>query len=206
MDKITSIIIENQSFPIINWINFLFSKKHITLLSSEEYKKMSFRNRYIITGSNGIINLSVPLLNGRNQRVPFNEVKIANNERWQLTHWRTITSCYSRSPYFEYYRDALEKFFTNRWEFLFDWNLAVLEWLKEILKFPAEIIVADKFPGGQDLRDRWLPKNFQKDPLVFRYPQIFEDRTGFQNNLSILDMLFNIGPQAADLFMHSSYY
>ena len=206
MDKYTSTIIDNQSFPVINWINFLFFEKHIILLSSEEYKKMSFRNRYVVTGSNGVINLSVPLANGRNQRVPFREVKIANSERWQLTHWRTITSCYNRSPYFEYYRDGLEKFFINRWEFLFDWNLSVLEWLKEILKFPAELIVSDKFPGGaEDLRDKWLPKNFQKDTVVIKYPQMFEDRTGFQNNLSILDMLFNVGPKAADLFMHSSY-
>jgi hypothetical protein len=206
MTQIENIVIENQSFPLSNWINFLFLKKHIILLSSEGYKKMSFRNRYVVAGSNGVVNLSVPLVNGRNQRVSFNEVKISNSEKWQLTHWRTITSCYNRSPYFEYYKDGLEKFFINRWEFLFEWNLSVLGWLREVLKFPAELIVLDRFPeGAEDLRDRWLPKNFQQDPVIIKYPQIFEDRTGFQNNLSILDMLFNVGPQAADLFMHSSY-
>src|SRR5574337_724916 len=93
----SNIIIDNQSFPIVNWIKFLFSKQNIILLSCESYQKMSFRNRYVLAGSNGLINLSVPVLKGRNQKTPFRDVKISNNESWQLTHWRTITSCYNKS-------------------------------------------------------------------------------------------------------------
>src|SRR6476661_10171035 len=135
------ILIENQSFPLISWTKYLFSKKHIIFLLCEEYRKMSFRNRFVISGSNGPINLSVPLINGRDQKVPFKDVRICYREKWQVRHLRTITSCYNRSPYFEYYRNEFEKFFKNSWEFLFDWNLAALNWLKEVLIFPGELIV-----------------------------------------------------------------
>src|SRR5205085_8316027 len=126
----------------------------ILLLLCESYHKMSFRNRFVVSGSNGLIHLSVPLVYGRNQKIPFKDVRVCYREKWQLIHWRTITSCYNRSPYFEYYRDELEKFFVNRWEFLFDWNLATLDWLREVLKFPTELVVTIQLPDGsiEDLR------------------------------------------------------
>src|SRR5215216_1327217 len=104
MAYINSIIIENQSFPIITWTKYLFCKKHIILFSWESYPKMTFRNRFVVAGSNGLIHLSIPLVNGRSQKIPFKDVRISYREKWQLNHWRTITSCYNKSPYFEYYR------------------------------------------------------------------------------------------------------
>src|SRR5438128_369055 len=131
-----SIIVESQLFPLITWTKYLFFKKYIIFILYEEYLKISFRNRFVISGSNGIIHLSVPLIKGRDQKIPFKDVRICYGEKWQLRHWRTITSCYNKSPYFEYYRDELEKLFKNRWEFLFDWNFEALMWLKQVLKFP----------------------------------------------------------------------
>jgi len=200
-----SIIIENQPFPLITWIKYLFCKKHIVLLSSESYCKMSFRNRFVVSGSNGLIQLSIPLINGRDQKIRFKDVRICYEEKWQLMHWRTIISCYNRSPYLEHYRDELEKFFTNRWEFLFDWNLATLDWLKQVLKFPGELKVATQ-PSDmniEDGRNKWVPKNFQQADLGIRYAQVFEQKIGFQNNLSILDLLFNTGPKARNLLIES---
>jgi len=201
----SSIIIENQSCPLITWTKYLFYKKHIILLSCEDYRKMSFRSRFVVSGSTGLIHLSVPLINGRDQKIPFKDVRICYREKWQLRHWRTITSCYSRSPYFEYYRNEFEKFFKNTWEFLFDWNLAGLNWLKEVLIFPGELIVTTQLPGWdvEDARDKWLPKNFQRVDIGFQYSQVFQEKIGFQNNLSILDLLFNKGPQAKDLLIES---
>jgi len=123
-------------------------------------------------------------------------------------HWRTITSCYNRSPYFEYYRDELEKFFKNRWEFLFDWNLATLDWLKQVLKFPGELKIMTQLSDAsiEDARNKWSPKNFQQAELGFQYTQVFEEKIGFQNNLSILDLLFNTGPEARNLLMTSYSY
>ena len=201
----SSFIVENQSFPLINWIKYPFEKKHIILLASEGFRKMSFRNRFIVAGSNGLIPLSVPLVLGRNQKLSFKDVRISYQQNWQLIHWRTLTSCYNKSPFFEYYKDELETFFTEQWEFLFDWNLAILNWLKKVLNFPAEIIVSEQMPkDAEDLRDKWLPKNFQNDSFEIVYPQVFENRIGFQKNLSILDLLFNIDMHAANILKLSS--
>ena len=205
MRENTVIVTENQCFPVINLIKYSFKKKHIILFSCEGYKKMSFRNRFVVAGSNGIIPLSVPLVMGRNQRLSFKDVRISYQQNWQLMHWRTLTSCYNRSPFFEYYKDSVEIFFTERREFLFDWNLAILEWLKKVLNFPAEIIVSEQMPeDAEDLREKWLPKNFQKDDFKIKYPQVFEGKIGFQKNLSILDLLFNVGPHAAGILKLSS--
>src|ERR1051326_5537522 len=139
------IIVESQLFPVINWIKYSFSKKHIILLSCEGYRKMSFRNRYVVAGSNGPIHLSAPLMKGRNQNVPFKEVRISYMEKWQSIHWRTLTSCYNKSPWFDFYRDDLENFFSGQWKFLFDLNLEILAWLTKVLEFPAEITVFDEY-------------------------------------------------------------
>ncbi|HVX51159.1 MAG TPA: WbqC family protein [Chitinophagaceae bacterium] len=198
-------IIDNQYFISVNYIKYLFEKSHINILSCEAYQKMSFRNRCIIAGSNGLINLSVPVENGRNQKCPFKDVRISYRQDWQTNHWRTLTSCYNKSAFFEYYRDWLEAFFTRQETFLFDLNLQILEWLKKVLAIKAEIIVVndDKVPAAiTDLRGRWLPKNFQSPEAAAacpRYFQVFEDKIGFQPNLSVLDALFNAGPATAQL-------
>jgi len=91
----------------------------------------------------------------------------------------------------------------NNWKFLFDWNLSVLEWLKQVLKFSGQLIITTQLSNRiiEDARDKWLPKNFQTADLGFQYRQVFEEKTGFQNNLSILDLLFNMGPKARDLLI-----
>lgn len=188
------IIVDLQYFPCINWIKIWKGSTHLIILSNEAYKKMTFRNRCVIAGSNGLINLSVPVEEGRNVRVPFREVKISYKEKWQLQQWRTIISCYNRSPWFEYYRDNLEKFFKTEFEYLFQLNTEILKWLSEILKLELPLTETSGINiGASDFRNRWLPKNFQEENEI-RYRQLFEDRIGFQPNLSILDLLFMEGP------------
>jgi len=165
---------------------------------------MSFRNRCLIAGANGIISLSVPLEHGRNQRVRMNEVQIAQEENWQGRHWKSIQSAYNRSPFFDYYRNELGALFQLRSGLLMDWNLECLKWVKEKLKWPAEIRLAENHEprsgtdAVEDLRNRVLPKNYtQFSPL--KYHQVFEEKTGFLPNLSILDLLFNMGKEAGFL-------
>lgn len=196
------LIIENQYFPNVNWFKNSFSGKCVILFSCEAYKKMSFRNRTIICGSNGIINLSVPVVDGRNQKIPFRDVKISYHENWQLNHWRSIATCYGKSPFFSFYEADLRKLFEKRYNFLFDMNLEILEWLKKVLKLPAEIVVKETFEFEVDglrvvnMTDICKPKNFQNAKPIVKYPQVFEDRIGFQPNLSVLDILFSLGTGA----------
>ncbi len=202
----SNLLVENQYFPCTNWIKLLFWQTHINITPFEPYRKMSFRNRCVVAGSNGLVSLSVPVENGRNQRVPFKDVRISYRENWQTQHWRTLTACYNNSAFFEFYRDGLEQLFLKKEVFLFDLDICILFWLKKALRLDCKIdILADMgtydIEGLLDMRDKWLPKNFQDGEtqageLAHRYFQVFENKIGFQPNLSVLDLLFNEGPNA----------
>ena len=196
-------IIDLQYFGNIYWFSKLIKLKHITFPLYESYKKMSFRNRSVVASSNGTVNLSVPLESGRNQKSRYGEIKILYSQNWQTNHWQTILSCYNKSPFFEYYRDGLKPFFTQNTEFLFVHNLSILDWLIKTMKLPVtynvameETIITEEV---NDFRDYYLPKNYQNINDFPVYPQVFQDRIGFIPNLSILDLLFNTGPQATDI-------
>ena len=202
--NISNLIIENQYFGTINYINTLFQFSNIKIEQYESYQKMSFRNRCVVVGSNGPVHLSVPLENGRNHQQLMKDTRISYSSNWQVQHLRTIGSCYSRSPFFEFYRDEVWAILQKQNPFLLDLNLAILEWLKKILKFPGTISLTDSYlkeypPEITDRRNAFLPKNFRHGPIPFRYTQVFEDRVGFIPNLSILDLLFCCGPEAKSL-------
>jgi hypothetical protein len=92
-------------FPNIYWWSFALQSSKILLDEHEHFEKMSFRNRYMLAGANGVITLSIPLQEGRQQRKPMSEIKICNKTDWQKVHWRTLQSVYNRSPYFEFYKN-----------------------------------------------------------------------------------------------------
>jgi len=205
MDNNDQLLLDNQLFPVVNLFKYLFQKKYAFLFPYEGFERAGFCNRYIIVGGNGLVRLSVPLAGGRNQKGNFKDVHISYSDNWQVKHWRTLESCYNKSPFFEHYRNDVENFFTSKQKYLFDWNLSILFWLKNVLKFRAEIEIVGTVPEGiEDVRKKWSPRNFQNDETVMRYPQVFEDKVGFKANLSILDMLFNLGPQASEFLKNLS--
>ena len=200
------LIIDCQYFGSINYINTLFKFSNIIIEQYESYQKMSFRNRCMIAGSNGVINLSVPLENGRSQKGLMKDVKISHSTNWRVQHWRSIESAYSRSPYFEFYRDGIWELLEKAEIFLLDLNLKILDWLKKLLKLQATISLTDDYRKIYsndiiDMRNHFLPKNLQIHHLGFHYTQVFEDRNGFIPNLSILDLLFCCGPDANSLLI-----
>lgn len=193
---------EIQYFGSIGYYRTLFTGTYIKFDLDNAYRKMSFRNRCLIAGANGIIELSVPLINGRNQRIPFSEVRIDNRQKWQIIQWRSIVSAYRRSPWFEYYEHTLEPIFGTEFETLAELNLRVWEWSLDSLKL--KIPFGTDQPQGEenDVRDLWLPRNYST-PRVglpeIRYRQVFEERLGFLPNLSIMDLIFCAGPSATQL-------
>lgn len=200
------LIIGLQYFaPVIEYkISFQYS--NINLEQYECWQKAAFRNRCIIAGANGLVNLSIPVEGGRHSGKPVREVKIDNTSRWQMIHWRSVVSAYNRSPWFEYYKDEMENFYNTKYNWLWDWNYDLLLWTNKKLGIEGNMELTKSwkrdYPAGdfEDWRYRVLPKNytsFAGDCPVYR--QVFEDRLGFIPNLSILDLLFCEGSNAINL-------
>ncbi len=207
-EKYRSIIIENQYFGTVNWYKMLFLNLDIIIEQYEAYPKTSFRNRTVIAGSNGLIHLSVPLENGRSQKAIFKDVKICNQQTWQKQHWRSIVSCYAKSPFFEFYRDGMENFFLKKYDYLLDLDLEILVWAKKQLKLTSQTLFTDRFLPNYgenilDLRDQIKPSHFQEVEVPIVYNQVFEDRIGFQPNLSIIDLLSCCGPATKSLMINN---
>jgi len=195
------LLIENQHFPSINYYLTLFNNLNIKIVEYEFFKKSTFRNRCIITGSSGPISLSVPVKNGRNQKALFRDVEISYFEDWQTRHWRSILACYSRSPFFEYYQLSLYALFCLKEKYLFDYNLKIQEKMAAILKIDLPGCVTFRPQPGEkctDLRDMYSPQNFTDAKMPEKYLQVFTGKTGFIPNLSILDLLCNLGPETLD--------
>lgn len=205
-----NLIIENQYF-----ITVIAYKMSIKLLNVkfdiyDRYQKMSFRNRCVVVGAQGPVNLSVPLEEGRDQRRAMKEVRIAGRDDWQSQHWKTITACYNRSPWFEFYRDDLELLYRKKFDFLVDWNMACWEWMNRQFGNPVTASVTDRYQTYYnesewvDWRNRLLPKSIlQEFPEPIRYRQVFEDRVGFVPHCSVIDLLFCEGKNAMGILAGS---
>lgn len=164
----------------------------------------------IIPAANGLTSLSVPLKGGRENRDALKDVRIDNSQRWQVNHWRTITSAYRRSPWFEFYEPSLQLLYEKEYDLLYEWNLDVLQWVLARLK--AEILL-ETITGKRDAyapqegheRLPYLkPANFNDQVFCEGLPvyaQVFQDRLGFQFNMSIADLIFNEGNNCRSLLL-----
>ncbi|HLK28492.1 MAG TPA: WbqC family protein [Puia sp.] len=189
-------------FPSIIFYKYSYKYSNIIFDQYESYQKMSFRNRCMIAGANGIISLSVPLQEGRNQKTMIKDVRIAGLQ-WQAQHWKSIMTSYNKSPWFEFYKDELKLLYSKSFHFLLDWNIACFEWSAQKLKLPLTFSLTDNLQNNQqneteDFRNKVLPKNYLSFDAV-RYRQVFEDKIGFLPNLSVLDLLFCEGKNAIAL-------
>lgn len=171
---------------------------------------MSFRNRCILAGAEGVISLSIPLEKGRDQKTLVKDVRIADTYSWQVQHWRTIVSCYSRSPWFDFYREDLERLYRQPYKFLLDWNRACFEWTLRTLPMQIPVQLTGAYHKEYDEREwiDWRGKFRPKDRAVSTviYRQVFEERTGFIPGLSILDLLFCEGKRALSLLAQTEIH
>jgi hypothetical protein len=199
------VLTECQYFPCVILFKKIIDFSNVEFDIYDIHRKMSFRNRCIIAGGGGPVNLSIPLVDGRNQRRPLKEVRIDNKTGWQGQHWKTITSCYNRSPWFEFYKPELEILYQQPADWLHEWNRKCWDWV--VAKLGLEIRTRwSEGPvdvdGGEylDWRNKLLPKSIDQEfPEPIRYRQVFEDRLGFLPNLSILDLLFCEGRRTVEI-------
>jgi len=186
-------------FPPVSWWRQACSAQHITFDLAEHYQKMSYRNRYYLAAPAGKMLMSLPLEKGRNQRIPVQEVRLSERDVWQDNHWKTIVSLYGRAPFFEHFSHQLEPLFRQPFALLHDFNKAGIILVTQLLKLPLIFDETrqfiERYPDDiTDLRHGLRP---QQPAAVPEYYQVFADRTGFQSDCSILDLLFCEGPYAA---------
>lgn len=179
----------------------LFIKNPIFIdAQSINYTKNQSYNKYSIINSNGLLDLSIPIENGRNQRLPFNEIKISYSEDWQKKHWRSLTAAYNNSPFFEYYAAYFEPLYNRKIEYLHEFNSMSFEILKKILKLKIDdaktLKFIDIFNDGNNT-SKYVYANKSIDINNSKpYYQVFSDKLGFIPNASIIDLIFNEGNQS----------
>ena len=198
MQTNSTILLSTAYLPPIKYFALLAQHSSSIVEVKESYPKQTYRNRCAVLGANGKLNLSIPVkkINGNNSKTE--EIEIINTSNWYLNHWRTITSAYSNSPYFLYYKDDLEKYFHGDFSNLIKLNTAITKELLTIIGINHEIKFSDEFktPGNNKLDFRYSisPKINTSNNEFDKYIQVFSNKFGFMANLSIIDLLFNLGP------------
>ena len=169
--------------------------------TKEHFVKQSYRNRCHIYGANGEMRLTVPLVMKSREKTSMDKIKVSYSDKWQAQHWKTIVSAYKNSPFFEHYEEDLLNFFLTEFKYLIDLNKAAQNIILKHNRISIEITETIEFnlKHSNDFRQIINPK---KDPFVSnpRYIQVFEEKHGFQSNLSVLDLLFNEGP-ASNIYL-----
>lgn len=201
----TTAILSTAYLAPIQYYSKLKNYQHIIIEHHEHFTKQTYRSRCDIYSPNGILTLSVPLVK-RNQRQAVKDIKIAYDYDWQKLHWRSLESCYRRSPFFEYYEDDFRPFYSDKkFDFLIDLNEALQHNIITLLKLKPDHNFSTEYhktyPDADDFRELISPKEKLSADTSFsptRYMQVFETRHGFIPNLSIVDVLFNQGSKASE--------
>jgi len=186
--------------PVAYFMELNRHKPNIIIEREEHFPKQTYRNRANICSPDGVLTLVVPVMKGSKNHTKIKDVKISYDFNWQRLHWLSLQACYRRSAYFEYYEDDFAVFYdAKKPQFLFDYNEELLQLLLKFLKINTPISYTETYeaayPELNDLRSTISPK---KEAAIEQRPyfQVFEERNGFLNNLSMVDLLFNQGPQA----------
>ena len=172
------------------------------------FKRSSFRNRLLLPGGNGLVSLTIPVVGGRSVKLPFKAVEIDYRSTWQRDHFRSLDTIYGNSPFYFQYRPALKEIYDQNPKFLVDWNQICFDFIVKKMKINLRLVQeATQSIDKTEIRERkdfYLPSNREtmgNQPFI-KYPQLFEDRIGFKHNVSILDLLFNLGPDALKKIIH----
>lgn len=182
-----------------------FCDKTVVIEAYENFQKQSYRNRCEILSANGKLSLFVPIIKGKDQRTPIQDIKVDYVTDWQKQHFKSIESAYNSSPFYEYIIDDFLFVFEKKEKYLFDLNLKILEQLFAYLETEKEPKLSSDYISKTELdfRNAIHPKaKMQKPDNAFvskTYYQTFNDRFEFTPNLSILDLLFNEGPQISSI-------
>ena len=186
-------------FGPIQWYQKLYRAERVEIEQWESFRKQTYRNRCLIATTNGIQALTVPVEHSDSPLIK--DIRLSDHGNWRHLHWNALQSAYGESPFFEYYQDDIRPFFEKHWEFLLDFNEAIRLKMCELIDIQPNVSYTKEFVSEENMasfRDVICPKHPQDDPdfTPRRYYQVYEQKHGFLPNLSILDLLFNMGPES----------
>lgn len=199
-------LLSTTYFGPVQWYQKLYRYEEVEIEQWESFQKQSYRNRCLIATTQGVQALTVPV--ERNSPLStldsqlIKDVRISDHGNWRHLHWNALVSAYGESPFFEYYQDDIRPFFEKRWKFLFDFNETIREKMCELLDIQPKVGYSLEFKQSTvnkniDYREGIQPKHPMTDPDFEpkSYYQVYQQKHGFLANLSVLDLLFNMGPE-----------
>lgn len=204
------LLLSTAYFAPVHFYSRYIRHSEVYIEQFENFNKQTYRNRCIISGGNGLISLVAPVVKGRGAKVLIKDLQLSYDMNWQRNQWQTIVSAYNSSPYFEYYLDDLHPFFEKKFKYLLDFNMQIHDTICELLELENTAKLTTDFEnvpkGTLNFRAIISPKNKTKPDTQFQareYTQVFTEKFGFLPNLSILDLLFNEGPNACTILEDS---
>lgn len=189
----------------IEYYSKLYHYDQVEIEAFDNYVKQTYRNRCFIGAANDKLSLSIPIEKDPGVKCLTRDIRLSDHGNWRHQHWYAIMSTYNNTPFFEFYEDDLAPFFEKKFDFLFDFNECLREMICELLDIRCQVNFTTEFTPkdqivGSDFREIIHPKKDyrQVDPEYQDVPyyQIFEQKWGFRPNLSIVDLLFNMGPES----------
>ena len=205
----TEIVLTTAYLAPVVYYSEMAKATSVFIESFDFYLKQTYRNRCQIAAANGSMVLTIPVEKTESGKMLIRDVRISQHNDWQIQHWRSIESAYNSTPFFEYYKDELLPFYENKWTFLWDFNQEIQAKMLELLNLDIQIKPTQEYKNRQDekildLREAIHPKKENKFVNCNPYYQVFEQRFGFQPNLSIIDLLFNMGNESIFSLIHDS--
>ncbi|HPB35495.1 MAG TPA: WbqC family protein [Bacteroidales bacterium] len=180
----------------------------VVIEQHENYQKQSYRNRCLIAAANGPMVLSIPVKKNLPGKNSIRDIQLSGHGNWQHMHWNSLVSAYASSPYFAFYRDDIRPFYEKKYKYLFDFNEALREEICALLNLEPRLEYSKSYTTGPeteilDYRELIHPKKQRLEELLpGPYVQVFDRKFGFLPDLSVLDLLFNTGPEACLFLMH----
>ena len=203
-----NVLLSTTYFGPIQWYQKLYRADEAWIEQHESFQKQTYRNRCLIATTQGTQALTVPV-ERTGSSLDIKDIRISDHGNWRHLHWNALQSAYGDSPFFMYYEDDLRPFFTQRWDYLLDFNEAIREKLCELLDIHPIVRYTNTYPATSldasasgthalDFRSSINPKHPAPDPdfKPRKYYQVYDAKHGFLPNLSIIDLLFNMGPEA----------
>lgn len=208
----TTICLQSEYLAPVSHYIFAFHADKILIEAQEHYVKQSYRNRCEIASANGIMPLTIPIEKATIRKPCLKDMRISDHGNWRHLHWNAIRSSYNSSAYFEYYQDDFRPLYEKKFDFLLDFNEAAREIVFQCLDLDKTVELTSAFhkeleSSIQDLRPFAEPqKEIELKTKVHleSYYQVFQNKFGFQSDLSIIDLLFNMGPEAQLILKNSS--